>query len=479
MNAPQGIRKIPFSGNAPSSMQLDEAEQFMRAFVPSLMAQGQPPLFTWLVQAASAVTGKTLFTIVFVKYVLLFIFYVCFYIIARQAWDWGESLLATGSLLLVGLFGYEFVRDLSHTILVCTVGTATCLSFVRVRRSGSALSYVMFGALSGLGMLAKYNFSFLLLAVVVSGLSIGPWRKALLSRKIFLSIAAFSLVSALDLHWLEAHGFQPLQHAMSKSGAGASEAVSVFSFMQLIPRAFVDSFVFVLLFWLFYRGRLSLKAAQPQADLTSFFRRLAISGHAAVLGVIVVLRPEIVKGRWLAPVLFTLPLAMFTLVDAGRTVRRNTWLARFALSIAIIVLLVRGVVSFAPDIGHAKRIHIPYERLSAALEEKLSRRGIGETDALVVISDNLYVPAGVMRYVRLGKFIHFDYYRRFMDEQQRKDALARGGLLLWDATVRGNAVPAFMRREFPGAEPLGIINVPYLYSSRERFALGAALIGRH
>ncbi|MEJ2193188.1 MAG: hypothetical protein P8Y39_12765, partial [Nitrospirota bacterium] len=70
MNAPQGIRKIPFAGNgdllavaaialyclsyfllrmlAPSSMQLDEAEQFMRAFVPSLMAQGQPPLFTWL-----------------------------------------------------------------------------------------------------------------------------------------------------------------------------------------------------------------------------------------------------------------------------------------------------------------------------------------------------------------------------------------------------------------------------------------------
>jgi hypothetical protein len=66
-----------------------------------------------------------------------------------------------------------------------------------------------------------------------------------------------------------------------------------------------------------------------------------------------------------------------------------------------------------------------------------------------------------------------------MDGQKRKDMLADGGLLLWDATVKGNSIPASMRGEFPDAQPLGIIISPYLHSSRQQFALGAALIGRH
>jgi 4-amino-4-deoxy-L-arabinose transferase-like glycosyltransferase len=502
MNNRQGLREIPFSGNqdvlavtviaiyclsyfllrmlAPSSMQLDESEQFIRAFVPNFIAVGQPPLYTWLVKAASAVTGKTFFTIIFVKYVILFIFYICFYLIARQEWDPVKSLLITSSLLLIGLFSYEFVRDLSHTILACAIGTGMCLSLIRVGRSGSASSYIMFGALSGLGLMAKNNFVLLLFAAVVSALTIGQWRRALFSRKIFLSIAIFSLVSVLHLHWLAGQGFQPIAHAMNKSGSGALDIESVFSFLHLIPRAFIASFVFVFLFWFFYRGNLSLNAGQPHEDqLISFFRRLGISGHVAVLVVIFILRPEIIKGRWLAPVLFTLPLAMFTVVDLRRTAGRNMWLARLTLSIAIIFFIVRGVVSFFPDIVHPKRIHIPFESLSAILVDTLSQRGVRETDSLVVLSDNMYLPANVMRYVRFGKFVHCDYYSRFMDGQKRKDMLADGGLLLWDATVRGNSIPASMRGEFPDAQPLGIIISPYLHSSRQQFALGAALIGRH
>ena len=99
-----------------STMELDEAEQFLNASFFSFGYALQPPLYSWLAYGMSLLFGMNIYTLIILKYLIMVVFYFSFYLIAKSFWNTGVSLLITGTLLLFPTYTYEFNRDLSHSV---------------------------------------------------------------------------------------------------------------------------------------------------------------------------------------------------------------------------------------------------------------------------------------------------------------------------------------------------------------------------
>ncbi|HWR57320.1 MAG TPA: glycosyltransferase family 39 protein, partial [Thermodesulfovibrionales bacterium] len=141
-----------------SSMEADESEQFLDSSVLSIGYLQHAPLYTWIVKGAFLMFGRSLVTLLIIKYSLIFSLYFILFLIARHFWDTRESLIITGALLLFPTYSYEAHRDLSHTILVSVMAAATCLLYIGMMKKEKTIYYPIAGIFIGLGILSKYNF---------------------------------------------------------------------------------------------------------------------------------------------------------------------------------------------------------------------------------------------------------------------------------------------------------------------------------
>jgi 4-amino-4-deoxy-L-arabinose transferase-like glycosyltransferase len=65
--------------------------------------------------------------------------------------------------------------------------------------------YVLFGIATGLGLLSKYNFVLMFLALVLAGLCVPELRKIILNRKMLGSLAVALILCTPHLYWISQH----------------------------------------------------------------------------------------------------------------------------------------------------------------------------------------------------------------------------------------------------------------------------------
>jgi len=198
-----------------STMELDEAEQFLLASSFRWGYPAQPPLYSWIVHIVSSISGLNVFTLILTKYSLLFLFYSVFYLTARSLWDAGKSLAVTGSLMLFPLYAYEFNRDLSHSILVTLMAVFTCLVYIRMLTKRTVFSYVFIGVCVALGILSKYNFFLFFIALATASLSMREGRHLIFDKRSLLSILVCMIVLLPHLIWLVQENFSPFYHKLA------------------------------------------------------------------------------------------------------------------------------------------------------------------------------------------------------------------------------------------------------------------------
>ena len=205
-----------------STMELDEAEQFLNGSFFSFGYAHQPPFYSWLIYGMSMLFGMTMKTVIVTKYTVMFFFYFTFYLIARSFWNMRDSLFISATLLLFPTYAYEFNRDLSHSILVTAMASLTCYLFIRLLRRERTIDYLLFGTSIGLGLLSKYNFAFFLSALTLAAASLSEGRRALSDKRIVLSLAACFIVISPHIVWLIQNNFLPFRHALTKAEAEIS-----------------------------------------------------------------------------------------------------------------------------------------------------------------------------------------------------------------------------------------------------------------
>ena len=182
----------------------EDADQLIFTQTPSwgyLLAN--PPLYTWLVTAATKVFGVTSFAAVFVRMALLLAMFLFLYQGARAVLE-DDRLAALAALGPLGMYyvAWLTVLDFTNTALLLAACAATFAALVRLERRGDLASYAVLGAALAVGVMAKYSFLLFSAVLLIAALFDARMRSRLLDRRILLAFAIAALVATPHALWL-------------------------------------------------------------------------------------------------------------------------------------------------------------------------------------------------------------------------------------------------------------------------------------
>jgi hypothetical protein len=283
-------------------------------------------------------------------------------------------------------------------VLATTVAALTLYLFLRLCEERKTFLYLAFGAVVGLGFLAKFNVIILPAALVVAALTLPGLRPVILERRSLLSLAALLLVASGYLFWFaanseaalaQAYTFRiqaalPYWQALVKGNASLVKSTLAFG-----------GVAFALLVAVFWRPGNSLPAGdghhQPYRQLLG--RALLVT--LLILELMVVLfRVTHFKDRWLQPLLFYAPvwLVLALAVRPTRTAVRTFLTICLAISLVVVLLLpARAILAAQRNAFDA--FNIPYNRFAEQLKDKgFAKSLILAEDGLVAGNLRLHLP---------------------------------------------------------------------------------------
>lgn len=407
---------------------LDDAEQLANiGYLDWGYGGSQPPLYTWITNLAASVLGTSMLTLQIVKFSILASLFLSVYGAMRLLGF--TRIIASASMLglfLIPQIGWESQRALTHSV----AGTAGCgwafLAFawhMRARRAGSAAAL---GAAMAAALLGKFNASFFLIMLIVTGLLIPEYRRILLSKLSFVTVLTFAICFGPTALWMLAHKSSVMARA-GKFEIGASGNILFDRLMgveSLIEAAFLFSIlalaiagIIALIHW-----KKRAAASTPLTPGEQFMRLLILVGLGIVLVGVVATGANNVKDRWLQPVLFLTPALMASLMARYRI--GNRAVLDYAVVGAVVALIVPPVLSYYLTYGSSSP---PYGQLDYRhLYEEVQARGPFKT----ILTDNAQIP---------GNFRLFDSSLRVVHPE------TPGGTT--------NLTPPFLVMWFGGPEP--------------------------
>jgi 4-amino-4-deoxy-L-arabinose transferase-like glycosyltransferase len=181
----------------------DEAEQYINSRNFNLGDTQQPPLYSWIVRSLSIISNDSLYALISVRYICLYIFIIFLYLSIRQFLTTKKSL--TLSLLILALipaYAYTINFKLTHSVLVFAMSSMTFYFYIKVLKKNSLLNFLLLGVSIGLGLISKYNFSFLLSALILASLFSKAARKAFLRPQLIISILSSLTIALPHYLWL-------------------------------------------------------------------------------------------------------------------------------------------------------------------------------------------------------------------------------------------------------------------------------------
>lgn len=361
-----------------ASLGIDEAQLMVTTQTLAWGYGAQPPLYTWLQYGVFALFGPSIPTLVYTKEAMLAGTFLLFFLASRLVLaEERRALVATLLLFTIPQIVWESQRALSHSVLVVLLGAVALYLFLRVLRDGRPADYVLLGLSIGLGLLSKYNFAILAIALVGAALLSETGRRRLVSRWFALSLLIAALVSAPHFYW----GLTHLDQMLSSSdkfaiGAGAS-VLDRFALPLLGAGIAIASFsaitvlVAVLVAFAPPRREPDLTGAAGWSAGSDFVIRLLLVAIAVVVVTPLFSGATVVMDRWLMPVLFFLPLPLLVVTARRLTPVRLRMLG--GLSVLSAVLSSAGLTTAAllPDmVGSGLRGTEPYAVLSEAVRRE-------------------------------------------------------------------------------------------------------------
>ncbi|TPF76801.1 glycosyl transferase [Brucella gallinifaecis] len=369
---------------------LDDAEQLANiGYLDWGYGGSQPPLYTWVTNFTTSLLGTSILTLQIVKFGMLASLFLSVFGAMRLL---GFSrLVASASMLglfLIPQIGWESQRALTHSI----AGTAGCgwafLAFAWHMRKRNITSAAALGVTMAAAMLGKFNASLFVVMLIITGFSINEYRKILLSKLSFVTIAAFAICFTPTALWMLAHKSSVIARS-DKLQIGASGNL-FFDRLSGVGSLIEAAFLFSILAFVI-AGIISLmhssNRTSPTRPFTAgelFMRRLLIAGMLIVLTGILITGVNNIKDRWLQPVLFLTPAVISCLFDQYR---RNTGaLMQFASVGIAAALIIPPIFAYYLTYGSGNP---PYGQLDyRGFYEKVHQDGNFTT----ILTDNAQIP---------------------------------------------------------------------------------------
>jgi Dolichyl-phosphate-mannose-protein mannosyltransferase len=379
-------------------LEQDEAEQVLLTQSLALGYQavaGQPPLYTWLQYFFFAVFGINIFALAALRALLQIVTQVALFRSAAMILgDRTVALCAALSLWLIPQFSVESMRK-THSVLATCLAALLVHALLVVWKSGGVAAYLWLGAILGLGVLAKYNFVIFAAALALAGVSVAPFRRRLVDRRVGLGLAMTTLLVAPHLVWVLHHLAAAATQIGTRMDMWTARQWSIgaagLSLWSLGKDPFGYLPLVVLNLAVFGRPREAFsEAAAAVARLLERFWLIAFGVLTVAVLVIAMAR---FHAHWLQPFLVVLPLYMFLRRPSASPTPRQVAIFAAGLGTAMVLLMGWRLVELWA--GHRvrvqSRLNTPYPELVRKIGEAGFRDG-------VIVADNHKI-GGNLRFV--------------------------------------------------------------------------------
>lgn len=345
-----------------SSLGLDEAEMLV---VTQQLAPGygsQPPLYAWLQLSIFAVFGKTLFALAFLRFLLMLLTFIFAYLIGREVFaDDRKAWASAMGLFTVPMFFWGSQLALTHTVLAAAIGTITLYFTLRLAKTGATRDYLALGLCIALGVLSKYNYAILVVALLLSALMVPDFRRRVFDLRLLATLALALLLLSPHIVWL----IDNLQVALAESGKlkiGGNATRPFVDGLEVIYRALISyaALPVVLIIGIAYTP-LARRFRQTGATTTAnaggwpegrrFVVNVFVVGVALVAGAVLIAQMASVNERWMHPILFITPLGLLIALERRFNPARITLLNIVCSTIAIGAMAGLLVKYAFPDLG--------------------------------------------------------------------------------------------------------------------------------
>lgn len=371
-----------------STLGLDEAEQLLFARELSGGYGTQPPLYTWLQWLVFQFTGPSILGLALLKNLLLVATYAFTYGAARIMLGRRDmALVAAVSLLFLPQVAWEAQRDLSHSVLVTTCAAGLLYALVKVIRNGGPSAFAVLGLLLGAGLVAKYNFTLYVVALLGAAAWLPETRGRLWRPALGITAAAAAVVVLPHFVWLLHHWEEVGLSVMRDLDGEAPLALPVRLGVGWGSLAWA-LFQFLTPLWLIYGlvlGRRPREEGRLPPRLHDIWRRLmARYGLLLLAGMtLLILYTESAyfKTRWMLPYAYLAPIVLLLLLRHRVTPRRLEALARTAAGFAVVVLMaIPARVLLYEVLDVPDEINAPVADIAAQLSHRGWDRGVLITD---------------------------------------------------------------------------------------------------
>lgn len=352
---------------------LDESEQIMLSQYFSLGYNEQPPLYTWLQMGVFKLTGTSIFGLSLLKNTLLCLTYLFTYQLGMLLMeDKLKASLSAVSLFLFPQMVWDAQVDQTHTVFLTTATAMTVYLFFYIAKKEeiSWWYFIFFGISAGVGLLAKYNFVLVLVALGGVALLLPEYRKRFYTKSLLLAILiAFCMVLPHFL-WFISHLDVATNRTVERMSAGQTGS-HIINFLKgsgdLVLSTLVSLLPFGLFFTVYFKKRFVWQTN---------FETKALMGYVAIIFAFLFLMVALsgtthIKERWLQPYLVLVPLFLFLHVKHidAKFMRRFVLISLVAPIIVSLIVLIRP---WLIDVrGKPTRASYPFEEVSMLMKEQL------------------------------------------------------------------------------------------------------------
>lgn len=347
--------------------ELDEAEQLVLTQGFAWVYGSQPPLYTWLQQAVFAWTGPGIPGLALLKNTLLFGTYAGIYFLAASvSGSRRRGALAAVMVLLIPQIVWESQRDLTHSVLVTTscVWTLVALRWLEFRPTPTR--FALFGLVTGIGFLSKYNYALFWVALVGALLATRHFRETLVRPTASL-VPLVALAVAAPHLWFASRNPGLVTADAEKFGAGAAPGLwpgvlEGWGNLVLAAVAYLGPLLLVgVVLFVATRGRPPPAEGAPWRKI--LFRTAGFAlGLCALLAIFAGVTEF--KDRWMQPLLFFAPVWLVLLLPG----EVPSGLLRFAAGTAVVVgLTVLALTWGRTRIAADSRLNEPFPALAQGI----------------------------------------------------------------------------------------------------------------
>ena len=178
-----------------------------------------PPLSAWSVEIIYKIFGSKDWAYYFLSQLFVV---SAFYIIFKFSEDFFKNkILCLISVFLEGIYFYNFTTP-EFNVNVCQIpfwALTVYFCWIGIKKNDT-VSWLLFGLFAGLGVLSKYLFIYLLVAIDV--LFIYLILKKKLNFKCLISLISFLLVLFPHLIWLQDNNYTTISYAFHRTGLDKS-----------------------------------------------------------------------------------------------------------------------------------------------------------------------------------------------------------------------------------------------------------------